>query len=81
MRTPTFITIVAWLLLSFNLGLSHARPATPESPTELAPRFAGSSYEVLTRSTVQSRELGIADIPACGVRTFPPAQPPLISLT
>ncbi|KAJ8111237.1 hypothetical protein OPT61_g6125 [Boeremia exigua] len=70
MRTSTLIAYVVWLLVGLTLDRVSARPHT----SELADRPSlgledSSSFLPLARSVNQPRELGIADIPACGVGT------------
>ena len=69
MRVPAFIACVVWLLFNLFLGFSNARPTT----FDLTDRSTDaveltSAFDIVAKSTLQSRHLGIADIPACGVR-------------
>ncbi|KAJ4987678.1 integral membrane protein (CFEM domain-containing protein) [Stagonosporopsis vannaccii] len=69
MRTISFTVCIAWLVLGLTLGSSHARPSTRELANGFRPFPAELPVpHAFARSASRSRDLGIADIPACGIK-------------
>ncbi|KAH6625218.1 hypothetical protein C7974DRAFT_196432 [Boeremia exigua] len=59
---------IVWLLLSFMLCFTHARPSAFHLANSSPGLEVSSSFHISARSSSQTRELGIADIPSCGIR-------------